>query len=261
MILRPLALAGALSSLLASSPASVSAATAESAKAGAGPPPPADADDAEKAKENAPTQPNELDASDPGRQFKHFTAYSSSQTCAADEHALPFNNQIRGVNLGGWMVLEPWITPSLFYQFLGKGEGEVGMDHYSFCEVLGPEEGNRQLRRHWKTWVTKELIKELADSGAVNSLRVPVGDFMFEPYGPYVGCMDGSLDALETVLDWAHSYGLSVLLDVHTQRDSQNGFDNSGMSANFQWTSGLSTYPRDLTTFQHWPIRAANWMG
>jgi glucan 1,3-beta-glucosidase len=27
---------------------------------------------------------------------------------------------IVGVNLGGWMVLEPWITPSLFYQFLGK---------------------------------------------------------------------------------------------------------------------------------------------
>jgi len=28
----------------------------------------------------------------------------------------------RGVNLGGWMVLEPWITPSLFYRFLGKGK-------------------------------------------------------------------------------------------------------------------------------------------
>ncbi|CAM9271196.1 unnamed protein product, partial [Sphacelaria rigidula] len=27
---------------------------------------------------------------------------------------------IRGVNLGSWMVLEPWITPSMFYQFIGK---------------------------------------------------------------------------------------------------------------------------------------------
>jgi len=25
-----------------------------------------------------------------------------------------------GTNAGGWMVLEPWITPSLFYRFLGK---------------------------------------------------------------------------------------------------------------------------------------------
>ena len=25
-----------------------------------------------------------------------------------------------GTALGGWMVLEPWITPSFFYQFLGR---------------------------------------------------------------------------------------------------------------------------------------------
>jgi hypothetical protein len=25
-----------------------------------------------------------------------------------------------GTNMGGWMVLEPWITPSFFYRFLGK---------------------------------------------------------------------------------------------------------------------------------------------
>ena len=67
-----------------------------------------------------------------------------------------------------------------------------------------------------------------------------------------VGCTDGAIDYLDTLLDWARAYGLSVLLDVHTQKDSQNGFDNSGQSLGFQWTSGLSTYPRDLTTFQHW---------
>jgi len=201
------------------------------------------------------------DPADLGQDFKHFTAFSSNHTCASDTHALPFNNQIRGVNLGGWMVLEPWITPSLFYQFLGGNETAVAMDHYSFCRVLGPEEGNKQLRRHWESWVTEDILRELKDSGAVNSLRVPVGDFMFQPYGPYVGCTDGALDYLDQLLDWAHSYGFSVLLDVHTQKDSQNGFDNSGQTMGFSWTSGLSTYPRDLTTFQHWPIRSANWMG
>lgn len=24
------------------------------------------------------------------------------------------NDKVRGVNLGGWLVLEPWITPSVF---------------------------------------------------------------------------------------------------------------------------------------------------
>ncbi len=31
--------------------------------------------------------------------------------CLNDPHYYPFNQQVRGVNLGGWMVLEPWITP------------------------------------------------------------------------------------------------------------------------------------------------------
>jgi len=44
-----------------------------------------------------------------------------------------------GTNIGGWMVLEAWVTPSLFYQFTGKTQQEgVGMDSYTFCEALGP---------------------------------------------------------------------------------------------------------------------------
>ena len=46
----------------------------------------------------------------------------------------------RGTALGGWLVLEPWITPSLFYQFLGASDkwgdeapAHVGLDSYTFC--------------------------------------------------------------------------------------------------------------------------------
>jgi len=70
---------------------------------------------------------------------------------------------IVGTNIGGWMVLEPWITPSLFYRFLGKTHSEgVGMDCYSFCEALGPVEGNKVMRAHWDAWVTEEHIAGLA---------------------------------------------------------------------------------------------------
>lgn len=50
-------------------------------------------------------------------QFRDFVANDTSQTCTQDQHSNPFNRQVRGTNLGGWLVLEPWITPSLFYQF------------------------------------------------------------------------------------------------------------------------------------------------
>lgn len=141
------------------------------------------------------------------------------------------------------MVLEPWITPSLFYQFLGKDENTAAGDMYSFCKVLGKEEGNKQLRRHWDTWVTESIIEELKDSGAVNSLRLPVGDWMYVPYGPYVGCTDGALDYVDNLLDWAHANGLSVLLDIHGMKGSQNGFDNSGQAQGFEWHPVLYSLP------------------
>ena len=110
-----------------------------------------------------------------GTEYDHFTAFNDTQTCTSEsEGNTDFN--IRGVGLGGWMVLEAWVTPSLFYQFLGKEGKDVGMDDYSFCEALEPKEGNKQFRRHADAWVTEAIIKELADSGAVNSLRLPVGD-------------------------------------------------------------------------------------
>ena len=31
------------------------------------------------------------------------------------------------------------------------------------------------------------------------------------------GCTDGALDYVDQLLDWARSYGLSVLFDIHTQ--------------------------------------------
>jgi glucan 1,3-beta-glucosidase len=40
-----------------------------------------------------------------------------------------------GTNIRGWLVLEPWITPSFFYRWVGKTHTEgIGMDSYTVCE-------------------------------------------------------------------------------------------------------------------------------
>jgi glucan 1,3-beta-glucosidase len=75
------------------------------------------------------------------------------------------------------------------------------------------------------------------------------------------GCVDGALDYVDTLLDWAYSNGLTVLLDIHALKDSQNGFDNSGQAMGFRWTSALNSEFADIETFEHWPIRSARWMG
>jgi len=42
-----------------------------------------------------------------------------------------YNNQkVRGVNTGGWFVLEPWITPSMF-------EGNSAKDEYTLVAAIG----------------------------------------------------------------------------------------------------------------------------
>ena len=108
-----------------------------------------------------------------------------------------------GTNIGGWQVIEPWITPTLFYRFLGKTHSEgVGLDQYTFCEALGPEEGNAVLREHWDTWITEDTFKQMA-AREVEIIRVPIGDWTLKAYGPYVGCTDGAKDKVQWVLDTA----------------------------------------------------------
>ncbi|KAI9296619.1 glucan 1,3-beta-glucosidase [Neoconidiobolus thromboides FSU 785] len=133
-------------------------------------------------------------------------------------------DKIRGVNLGGWLVLEPWINPSLFRQFEGQPNGAV--DEWEFCQKLGANEAKRQLIQHWDTWVTENDISKLARSG-INHIRIPIGYWAFDISGgePYV---QGQLPYLTKAINWARQYNLKVIIDIHGAPGSQNGFDNSG---------------------------------
>lgn len=173
---------------------------------------------------------------------------------------------LRGTALGGWLVLEPWITPSLFYQFLGSSAKfgadapqHIGIDSYSFCSALGPIEANKQLRRHWQSWVTEEQIANLARTG-VETLRIPVGDWMYSPYPPYIGCMDGALDELTRVLKLCSVYNLTAIIDLHAVRGSQNGLDNSGDTDSYEWLP-LADSKGGVARYRHWDIRGADWIG
>ena len=227
------------------------------------------------------TQPEQAEAANVGRHGKRVDVHpppvalhkhggdGSRFVCGDGDNAAAEGRdfKVRGANVGGWLVLEPWITPSLFYQFLdasakfgNAAPDKVGMDTYSFCRALGPEEGNRQLRRHWKAWLTEDDVRAIAGTGA-DTVRLPVGDWMYTPYGPYVGCTDGALAEVDRFLDFCEKYGLRVLIDIHGVKGSQNGFDNSGQSMGLKWTSIAQIVPIATSTFMHWPIREANWIG
>ena len=64
-------------------------------------------------------------------------AIAVARTARSLRRARCASSALAGVNLGGWMVIQPWITPSLFYQFEGKPPAQTAMDMHGFCRVLG----------------------------------------------------------------------------------------------------------------------------
>lgn len=132
------------------------------------------------------------------------------------------------------------------------------MDAYTFCTALGSKEANRQLRQHWKTWLTESHVSQLHDAG-VRHVRIPVADWMFVPYEPYAGCFDGALGELERALGLLRKHNMTGLLDVHCVKDSANGLDNGGHSMHVQWSHSPDAH--GSSHFDHYGFRSAHWMG
>ncbi|KAF8167368.1 exo-beta-1,3-glucanase [Crassisporium funariophilum] len=135
----------------------------------------------------------------------------------------PYESQkVRGVNLGGWLVLEPWITPSLFDK---TGDDRI-IDEYTFGQYQDRTKAEQTLKNHWDSWITEDDFKQIAAAG-LNHVRIPIGYWAFDVSAgePYI---QGQLPYLNKAVDWARKYGLKVIVDLHGAPGSQNGFDNSG---------------------------------
>jgi glucan 1,3-beta-glucosidase len=132
-----------------------------------------------------------------------LTLSSRLQSRAADNA-----DQIRGVNLGGWLVLEPWITPTLF-----EGAGDGAVDEYTLTQILGPDEATERLSKHWGSFITEGDFSSIANAG-LSHVRIPVGYWAAAPIEgePYV---DGQLKYLDDAVAWAKTNNLKVIVDLH----------------------------------------------
>ncbi|KAE8375116.1 glycoside hydrolase superfamily [Aspergillus bertholletiae] len=139
--------------------------------------------------------------------------------------------KVRGVNLGGWLVLEPWITPSIFDEV-----GASAIDEWSLTQILGKDEAKARLSAHWDSFISAGDFEQMAAAG-LNHVRIPIGYWAVAALDadPYV---DGQLEYLDKAVEWAGAAGLKVLVDLHGAPGSQNGFDNSGRRGPIQWQQG-----------------------
>ncbi|GAB7353179.1 hypothetical protein MBLNU459_g3707t1 [Dothideomycetes sp. NU459] len=143
------------------------------------------------------------------------------------------NEVMRGVNLGGWLVLEPWITPSIF-QAYPITEGIV--DEYTLGEKLGYQAAKSVLTTHWNNWVQLSDFQKIAGAG-FNVVRIPIGYWAYNnTNSPFV---DGAAPYMDQAITWARQVGIKVIIDLHAAPGSQNGFDNSGQRMDYpQWQEG-----------------------
>lgn len=138
------------------------------------------------------------------------------------------NTKTLGVNLGGWFVLEPYITPTLFQPY-----GDDVVDEYHLTQRLGKDQAQSVLEQHWQTWYTENDFKDIAAAG-LNTVRIPIGywAFLMLDDDPYVA---GQIKYLDLALQWARNHNLQVWIDLHGAPGSQNGFDNSGLRDSIQY--------------------------
>jgi glucan 1,3-beta-glucosidase len=143
---------------------------------------------------------------------------------------------LRGVNIGGWLVIEPFITPSIFTKYSTADFTVV--DEWTLCQKLGKTGCLNVLKPHWDSFVKLADFQKIKNAG-FNTVRIPIGYWAYlDAAGTYTF---GAVPYLDKAIGWARQTGLKVIIDLHGAPKSQNGFDHSGHKlAAPQWGQGDS---------------------
>ncbi|CCA73562.1 related to EXG1-exo-beta-1,3-glucanase (I/II), major isoform [Serendipita indica DSM 11827] len=143
-------------------------------------------------------------------------------------------DQIFGVNLGGWFTLEPFISPALYEPFYPNA-----VDEWTLSTLLQQRDGNLNvIEEHYKTFIVEEDFAMIAAAG-LNWVRIPLPFWAIETYPgePFLArtCWTYFLKAIE----WARKYGIRINLDLHAVPGSQNGWNHSGKMGQVNFLNGV----------------------
>jgi len=156
---------------------------------------------------------------------------------------------LRGTNLGGWFLQEPWMTPA---------GGPI--DEWNIRETLtsrfGEATKDATVSAYQDAWITAADLDNIQAMG-MNFVRVPVWYLEFmDKYGNWRANGFGRLDWL---VSQCAQRGIYVLIDMHGVSGGQNTFDNCGQASSDPQFWHNATYQE--RTIALWQGVAAHYKG
>ncbi|RLN90839.1 hypothetical protein BBJ28_00016070 [Nothophytophthora sp. Chile5] len=152
----------------------------------------------------------------------------------------------KGVNLGGWLVTEHWMTTEEAF-WSGVDSSTLNNGEYSvISNSSDPTAMRTAIDNHHSTFITEADIEAIAAAG-LNTVRVPVGWWIVgfdnsDPSGKaeWKTYPTNTIQYLDTLITkWAYTHNVAVLISFHAAKGSQNGAEHSSPNhpGNAYWSS------------------------
>ena len=124
---------------------------------------------------------------------------------------MPSSKNIRGVNLGSWLLMEGYI--------LGGANIAESSFKQKFKKIYGRKELEEFENLFRDNFITENDFKKISALGA-NAVRVPFNYRLIEKRS--YSYFEEGFSYLEKAFSWAQKYNLGVILDLHAASGSQN---------------------------------------
>ncbi|CDU22267.1 related to EXG1-Exo-1,3-beta-glucanase precursor [Sporisorium scitamineum] len=153
--------------------------------------------------------------------------------------------KVRGVSLGGWLVVENFITPGVY---ASTGNANI-VDEWTFGSLQPRDQAVSILQKHLNTFVSEDDVRQIAAAG-LNHVRIPIGYWAFEvgPDEPFLKL--NQWDLLKQAALLCGKYGLKVLVDLHAAPGNQNGYDHGGRRGVNAWAGNATNVERTINILQ-----------
>ncbi len=138
---------------------------------------------------------------------------------------------LKGANLGNWLILEMWMT-SLFEGI----HDQCGLE--SALSTRFGYAGKESIMRTWRDhWITERDL-DLCQAFGLNCIRVPfLYSIIEDENNPYT-VRPGAWDHLDWVIDEAEARGMYTILDLHGAVGGQSDMDHTGCAnQNLLWST------------------------